>query len=212
MWRERLTGERTFMYTLFCMSETETTFAIAVDRIRDFHRRRGRMPSFQEIGDLVGLRSKNAVSKLVAKLEERDIIKRDETGRLIPKNLDGELKWLGSVEAGFPSAAEEELLDTMDLDDWLIENKEASFCLRVSGDSMIDAGIQEGDMVIVERGRTPRVDDIVIAEVDGEWTMKYYKKKGRQVWLEPANKKYKPIEPEEELKVEAVVVGVVRKY
>jgi len=77
---------------------------------------------------------------------------------------------------------------------------------------MIDAGIQEGDMVIVERGRHPRPWDVVIAEVDGEWTMKYYRTKGKKAWLEPANTKYKPIYPKEELKVAAVVVGVVRKY
>ena len=188
------------------------TYEKAVTKIRDFHHRHRRMPSFQELGDLVGVRSKNAVAKLVSKLIESGVIEKDTTGRLIPKNIEGELRVLGAVEAGFPSAAEEELFDTMSLDEWLIENKEASFVLRVTGDSMIDAGIQEGDMVLVERGRQPRTGDIVIAEVDGQWTMKYYRKRGRRVWLEPANKKYKNIEPNEELNVAAVVVGVVRKY
>ena len=87
---------------------------------------------------------------------------------------------LGIVEAGFPSA-EEELIDTMSLDEYLIENKEASYILRVKGDSMIDAGIREGDLVIVERTNAPRVGDIVIAEVDGEWTMKYLRKRGPPV-------------------------------
>jgi hypothetical protein len=60
---------------------------------------------------------------------------------------------------------------------------------------MIDAGIIEGDMVLVERGKQPKPGQIVIADVDGETTIKYFRKKGDKVWLEPANKKYKPIIP-----------------
>jgi SOS-response transcriptional repressor LexA len=77
---------------------------------------------------------------------------------------------------------------------------------------MIDAGIQEGDLVIVERRGQPKIGDIVIAEVDGGWTMKYFRKKGNQIYLEPANKNYKNIYPTEDLKVAAIVKGVIRKY
>ena len=99
----------------------------------------------------------------------------------------------------------------MSLDEYLIENKEASYILRVKGDSMIDAGIREGsgDRRAHERAR---VGDIVIAEVDGEWTMKYLRKRGDRLYLAPANPRYKPIVPKEELKVVAVVTAVVRKY
>ena len=86
----------------------------------------------------------------------------------------------GTVEAGFPSPAEEELVDTLSLDELLIQNREASFLLKVTGDSMTGAGIMPGDMVIVDRGRTAKSGDIVIAEVDGQWTMKYLRKRGRQ--------------------------------
>jgi SOS-response transcriptional repressor LexA len=82
----------------------------------------------------------------------------------------------------------------------------------VKGDSMIDAGIQEGDMVIVEKTGSPKVGTIVVAEIDGEWTMKYLRKHGNKYYLEPANKKYKPIIPKNELKIAAVVKAVVRKY
>jgi SOS regulatory protein LexA len=112
----------------------------------------------------------------------------------------------------FPSAGEEELKDTLSLDEFLIKNKEATFMLKVQGDSMIDAGIMEGDMVLVERGKTPKPGQIVVAEIDGEYTMKYYRKSGERVWLEPANKKYKPIIPKNNLKIEAVVQAVIRKY
>ena len=77
---------------------------------------------------------------------------------------------------------------------------------------MSGAGILPGDMVIVDKGQTPKSGDIVIAEVDGEWTMKYLRKRGSDVALIPANPKYKPIKPERELKIAGVVTAVVRKY
>jgi repressor LexA len=121
-------------------------------------------------------------------------------------------KVLGLVEAGFPSPAEEELRDTLSLDEFLISNPDASFLLKVSGDSMIGAGILPGDLVIVDRGQTAKSGDIVIAEVDGEWTMKFFKKSGDAVYLVPANPKYKPIRPQHELRITGVVTAVVRKY
>jgi len=184
-------------------------------RIREisrFYYHKGRMPSFAEIGEMLGLKSKNAVSKLVRKLEELKVLERDEKGRLTPGSIKFPVRILGTVEAGFPSPAEEELADTLSLDDMLIQNHEATFLLRVSGDSMCEAGILPGDMVIVNKGQTPQNGDIVIAEVDGEWTMKYLKKRGGSVILVPANANYKPIKPKNELKIAGVVTAVVRKY
>jgi repressor LexA len=100
----------------------------------------------------------------------------------------------------------------LSIDEYLINDKDKTYLLEVKGDSMIDAGIQEGDLVVAERASNPKEGDIVIAEVDGGWTMKYFRKKGTQVYLEPANKKYKPIYPEYDIKIAAVVTGVVRKY
>ena len=77
---------------------------------------------------------------------------------------------------------------------------------------MIDAGIHEGDFVLVERGREPKNHDIIIAEVDGEWTLKYYEREGSRVRLIPANKKYSPIVPKTELRTGGVIVAVIRKY
>ncbi len=119
---------------------------------------------------------------------------------------------LGLVEAGWPSPAEEELRDTLSLDEFLVQNPDASFLLKVSGDSMTGAGILPGDLVIVDRGQIAKNGDIVVAEVDGEWTMKFLKKSGDRVYLVPANPKYKPIQPKNELKITGVVTAVVRKY
>ena len=141
-----------------------------------------------------------------------NFLSKDVKGKLIPKNIFGELKVLGQVEAGFPSPAEEETADTMSMDEYLIKNKEATYMLKVSGDSMKDAGIMNGDMVLVDRSLTPVDGDIVIAEVDNQWTIKYLRKNGNNIFLEPANKKFSNIYPKEELKIAAVVKAVVRRY
>ena len=170
------------------------------------------MPSFSEIAKLAGFRSKNAVYKLINKLEKQKILQRDSKGRLIAGSIASPVKMLGTVEAGFPSPAEEELADNLSLDDLLINNREATFLLKVSGDSMSNAGILPGDMVLVDKGEVPKSGDIVIAEVDGEWTMKYLRKRGESVMLLPANPRYQPIKPKRELKIAGVVTAVVRKY
>jgi SOS-response transcriptional repressor LexA len=110
-----------------------------------------------------------------------------------------------SVAAGFPSPADDELVDTLTPEELLLRNKEATYLLKVSGDSMQEAGILPGDYLLVERGATPRDGDIVSAQVDRAWTMKYFRRRGRNVFLEAANAEYQPIHPTEELTVAAVV-------
>jgi SOS-response transcriptional repressor LexA len=91
-------------------------------------------------------------------------------------------------------------------------DRSSSFLLEVKGDSMIDEGIKEGDMVLVESRKDANDGDIVIAEIDGGWTMKYLRKKSGKVWLEAANANYAPIHPEYEFRIAAVVRAVIRKY
>ena len=100
----------------------------------------------------------------------------------------------------------------MSLDDYLIRNKDATYVLKVTGTSMRDAGILSGDLLLVERGVQPRDGDIVIAQVDRAWTLKYFRKRGAAVFLEAANRDYQPIHPQEELHIAAVVRAVIRKY
>ena len=182
------------------------------NKILSFYERQKRMPSYKEIMSLVGFKSKNAVYKLVNKLIDAGILNKDSTGKLIPNSLTPEVNLLGLVEAGIPAVAEETILDTLNLDNYLIKNRNSTFILEVKGDSMIEEGIKEGDLVIAERRIEAKDGDIVIAEVDGGWTMKYFRKKGNQIYLEPANKKYKPIFPENEMNIGAVVKGVIRRY
>ena len=182
------------------------------EKIFNFYERQKRMPSYSEIMTLLGFKSKNAVYKLINKLIDAGIMSKDSTGKLIPNSIFQEVKLLGLVEAGIPSVAEETILDTLNLDSYLIKNRNSTYVLEVKGDSMIEEGIVEGDLVIVERKNDAKDGDIVIAEVDGGWTMKYFRKKGNQVYLQPANKNYEPIYPEQDLKISAIVKGVIRKY
>lgn len=170
------------------------------------------MPSYTEIMNLLGFKSKNAVYKLINKLINQKILEKDHNGRLIPNSLSNEIPFLGLVEAGFPTIVDEQLTDTLNLDNYLIRDKNSTYILEVKGDSMIEAGIQEGDLVIAERKGDPKPGDIVIAEVDGGWTMKYFRRKGNTVYLEPANKDYQPIFPSFQLRIAAIVRGVIRKY
>lgn len=85
------------------------------------------MPSYSEIMTILGFKSKNAVFKLVNKLKSEDFFSKDRRGKLIPKNMLASIKVLESVEAGFPTAAEEELADMMTLDEYIVKNKKAIF-------------------------------------------------------------------------------------
>jgi len=170
------------------------------------------MPTYSEMLKLFGFKSKNAVFKIVKKLMEAGLVAKDYLGRLIPTKSFGEVPMLGFVTAGFPATVEEELADTVNLDDMLVGKKELTFMLEVDGDSMIDAHIEKGDRVLVEKTNQAKDGQIVIAEVDGEFTMKYFREKGNKKWLEPANKNYQPIYPEHSLNINAVLKAVIRKY
>lgn len=181
--------------------------------LRRFYRQERRLPGYAEMLVIFEYRSKNAVFSLLRKLETAGYLHRDVNRKYSPtRKLTGLVKLLGKVEAGFPSPAEEELVDVLSLDEFLIQRPDATYLLRVSGDSMRDAGIQPGDIVLVERGATPKSGAIVVAQVDGEWTLKYYTKDKEGVVLEPANPRFKPIRPRQSLLIGGVVRAVIRKY
>ena len=167
---------------------------------------------FTYTGDMVTNEKEKQILPGLGTLVSHDVLERDAKFRFIPLLPSEPLRMLGTVEAGFPSPAEESLADNISLDDLLIQNREASFLIKVSGDSMTGAGIMPGDMVIVDRGQVAKSGDIVIAEVDGEWTMKYFRKQGKEVVLEAANPKYPLIRPRQELKLGGIVTAVIRKY
>ena len=181
-------------------------------KLINFYSKDKRMPTYTEMMKLFNFKSKNAVARLVNKFINEGIVTKDYLGRLTALVSFDSIPMLGSVKAGFPADVAEEMKETINIDEYLIAKKENSYMLTVDGDSMIDAHIADGDMVLVEKTNTAKDGQIVIADVDGEFTMKYFKKSGDKVWLEPANKDFKPIYPKMYLNITAVVKAVIRKY
>jgi SOS regulatory protein LexA len=182
------------------------------NKIISFYRAKKRSPSYTEIAKLLGYKSKQSAFKVVEDLIDCKLIKKDDSGKIIFANHYN-LKLLGYVEAGFPTPADEQMITTVSLDDYIIENKSASFMLKVSGDSMRDAGIHDGDMIVVERKSEAKTGEIVVANVDNAFTLKYLRQdKYGKYYLEPANNEFTNIYPEGELSVQAVLRAVIRKY
>ncbi|BAK76485.1 peptidase S24 and S26 domain protein [Pseudogulbenkiania sp. NH8B] len=118
------------------------------------------------------------------------------------------------VPAGFPSPADDYLETALDLNQYLIEDAAATFMVRVSGDSMLGAGISDGDVLVVDRSIPPAHGQIVLAAVDGEFTVKRLHKRSDRVALLPENPAYPPIELHngQELQVWGVVTGCIKKF
>lgn len=182
----------------------------AIEKIRKYFVAHKRMPSYQEIAYLFNYSTKASSQHLVKKLLEIGVLDKDENGKLVPKNLFT-IPNLGIIKAGYPTVADMQR-DAIDVYDYLLNRTGTVFSLTVKGDSMIDEGIHEGDIVIIEREREPRNGDVVAAQVDGEWTVKYFQEKFGEITLVPANKNYPIIKPRESLEVGGVVVSVIRKY
>ncbi len=118
------------------------------------------------------------------------------------------------LSAGFPSPAEDHAEDGLDLNDYLVRNRAATFLFTVKGDSMIQAGIEEGDKVVVDRSVQARHRDIVVAVLEGQYTLKRLICKPGLVALQPENPAYRPVVVGEETpwSIWGVVVGLVRRY
>ncbi|MBI2635758.1 repressor LexA [Candidatus Peregrinibacteria bacterium] len=191
--------------------------------IREFQHKRGYSPSLSDLAVAFGVRSKNAVAKVVTVLFRAGHLEKDPKGRIkimeqpqANETAPMMLPLFGPIAAGFAAPVEEQAEETITLENYLVRDKSATFLLRVKGDSMIAAGIHEGDLVIVERGKEPRTGNIVVAVLDGEFTLKRLvkEKTGRvgKFFLKAENPKYPEMFAREELTVAGVVRGVIRKY
>lgn len=127
--------------------------------------------------------------------------------------MSGKSQIVGSVVAGFPSPAEQYVEPQLDINTYLIKRREATFLMRVEGDSMRDAAILDGDVIVVDRSLRPANGDIVVASIDGDFTVKYYRNDKEGVRLEPANPDFPVLRMKsgQQLIYFGKVIGVVRK-
>ena len=194
-----------------------------LEHLRDFMERRGYPPSMREIGEAVGLTRSSSVAHQLKVLEEKGFVRRDpnrpralevflpevmasrravgsadessydETGVGDAVPPPTYVPMLGRIAAGGPILAEQNLETVFPLPQELVGDGEL-FMLEVSGESMIDAAICDGDFVVVRREQTAENGEIVAALIDGEATVKTFQRKGGQVWLLPHNPSYEPID------------------
>ena len=199
------------------MDELSERQAAILEFISRHCRDTGYPPTVREIGFAVGLASPSTVHAHLAKLESGGHIKRDPTKpRAMFVRRDAEeaaapeprprveaLPLIGSVAAGAPRLAEQ------DVEEWVSTPFEGDFVLRVTGDSMINAGILDGDLVVVRRASTADDGEIVVAQIEDEATVKRLRRVGGRVELLPENDAYSPIVADE-ITLCGVVVGVLR--
>jgi repressor LexA len=182
--------------------------------IRSLITNRGYGPTVREIGEEFGISSPNGVMCHLKALEKKGLITREPNmSRAIQITEafkeDRGMPLVGQIAAGNLSEAIEQA-DRFDFEDWFPQRKN-QFALKVKGDSMIDAQITDGDVVVCKRARTAHKGDIVVAITDeGEATLKYWYPEANRIRLQPANASMKPIYSKS-AQVLGVVVGVVRK-
>lgn len=169
------------------------------------------LPSFDIIAKEFGFKHKNSVWQYFNKLKEENLIEERNNHFYINKELFGAILFSSAVKAGFASVAEDYVEKRVSLDDSFDINNPSTFLFTVSGDSMIDLGIFEGDKVIVRKTNSARDGEIVIAYIDGGYTLKTYRNKQGKVWLQPANDNYPNLYPKEQLIIFGVAQGIVRK-
>lgn len=191
-----------------------------LDYLTDEIRVNGLPPTISEIAKSFKLKSKNAVAKLLNALEEKGYIRKsgkarglevlDQEGEAISKGMMS-LPVLGRITAGLPMLAEEQIEDWLSLPTSLIRGRKDVFLLKVQGMSMKDAGILNGDLVIVKQQKIAEVNDIVVALLEDEATVKRLVKKDSRYYLKAENKDYPNIYPETEWSIQGKVIGVIRQ-
>ena len=198
---------------------------IFIKFIENFIHKNNHSPSYMEISKGLNIKSIGTVSWYVSTLEKKGIIKRNYgyNGKraITINNKKRELQYLtianissiqpiplyNSIAAGFPSPAEDHMDSSLDLNQHLIKHPSATFYVYARGDSMVSAGISDGDMLIVDRSLEATNDSIVVAIINGEFTVKSISKVNEHLYLMPHNTSYNPIEITEEMDFE--IWGVV---
>jgi repressor LexA len=154
---------------------------------------------------LLGLRSKSSVAAFIQRMRVAEFLEATPDRRLKPGRRFFQRPQRGSVRAGAPQDADDRYQEPINLDRYLIEQPSACVLIEVQGDSMRDAGILPGDLAVVERGAQALTNDLVVAHVDGEFTLKRLAREGQHFVLVPANPNYAVIRPAGDLSIFGVV-------
>ena len=181
-------------------------------KLQDYYARHRVLPSYASIGKLVGLNSKASVADMVLRLKAEGFLESSPDRRLKPGKRFSERPIAESVRAGLPSPAADAGPDTLTIDEYLVPHPSRTVLITVKGDSMIDAGIHAGDVVIVEKRVAANVGDIVVAILDKEFTLKRLDREKGRIVLRPENRAYPVIRPKGDAEIFGVVVGLFRKY
>ena len=184
-----------------------------LDRLRDYYAENRRIPSMQRIAELMQFASKTASRKLLERLAAAGFVQRTPdddawipSGRFFERALAGDV-----VRAGYPDLIDGVGADPFLIDDYLVRHPSRTVMIPVRGDSMIEAGIHEGDIIAVERTSEARPGDFVVAVVDNAFTLKELAIENGQTLLKPHNPAYPVIRPEGRLEIFGVMVGLVRR-
>jgi len=186
--------------------------------IESFVLERGFPPTIRELGRRLGLANPSAVFKHVLSLERKGYLRR-EAGEVrlagFPSPLDNQVRvpLVGVAPAGQPREVFDSLGESVEVPEWMVGRRRGNvFCIRVVGKSMVDAYIDDGDRVLLERTNTASSGEMVVARLDdGSVTLKRLRRENGRVFLVPENPEFKPIEVKE-LRVVGRVIGLLRKY
>jgi repressor LexA len=183
-------------------------------RLRDYYAENRRVPSFQRIAELMGFASKAAASKLMDRLAGAGFFERtpdDEAWMPAERFFERPLADV-AVRAGAPDMIEGSQGQLFLVDRYLVRQPSRTVMVPVKGDSMVDAGIHDGDIVVVERTKGAKAGDFVVAIVDDEFTLKELALEKGLFVLRPYNPAYPVIRPQGQLEIFGVVTGLVRRY
>ena len=169
------------------------------------------LPSYEIIAKDFGFKHKNSVWQYFNKLKENDLIREKNGKFFINPECFGAIMFTSSVRAGFATVAEDSIEKRISLDETFDLDNPSVFIFNVSGDSMVNAGIFDGDKVIVKKTPVAKNGDIVLAFIDNGYTLKTYRQQNNKIWLQPENPDYPIIEPQEVLTIFGVAKGIVRE-
>ena len=183
-----------------------------LDKLQDYYAEHKVIPSYSVLASLWGLSAKSWVGECVTRMKDAGYLDMTPDKQLKPGARFFERRLANStVQAGLPNPALDDGYDLVTIDDYLVRQPSKTTLVRVKGDSMIDAGIFEGDLIVVEQQPNANIGDIVVAIVDNEFTVKTLDREKGQFVLKPANKAYPVIRPKGQMEIFGVMAGLVRK-